>query len=131
MEKNTNNNEMVSLPAVELSQLIYDMNHLALMHKKLIGLYEEESRLKKHHKAYLHIRDYADKVCADDKKSVAAIQNRYKIPDYFVPVNGSKTSDDSDVSAIKVASESRMQPDEIFAIGNMLMDALLAEIEKK
>ena len=123
MDKNTNTKEMVTIPADELAQLIYDMNHLALMHKNLIRLYEEESRLKKHHKAYLHIRDYADKVCADDKKTVAAIQNRYKVPDCFVPKNGN--------SAVKAASESRMQPDEIFALGYMLMDALLAEIEKK
>lgn len=130
MDKNTNTKEMVTIPADELAQLIYDMNHLALMHKNLIRLYEEESRLKKHHKAYLHIRDYADKVCADDKKTVAAIQNRYKVPDCFVPKNGSR-ADAGDVNAVKAASESRMQPDEIFALGYMLMDALLAEIEKK
>ena len=131
MDKNTNNKEMVSISADELSQLIYDMNHLALMHKNLIRLYEEESRLKKHHKAYLHIRDYADKVCADDKKTVAAIQNRYKIPDCFMPINESKAPAAGNVSAIKAASDSRMQPDEIFALGYMLMDALLSEIEKK
>ena len=147
MDKNTNTKEMVSIPSDELAQLIYDMNHLALMHKNLIRLYEEESRLKKHHKAYLHIRDYADKVCADDKKTVAAIQNRYKVPDCFVPKNvsrayannepkscandGCKASDAGDVSAVKAAGESRMQPGEIFALGDMLMDALLSEIEKK
>lgn len=122
MDKNTNKNEMVSIPAGELSQLIYDMNHLALMHKKLIGLYEEESRLKKHHKAYLHIRDYADKVCAADKKTVATIQNRYKIPDCLELKGKDKTKADDEI---------KMQPDEIFALGYVLMDALLEEIQKK
>ena len=60
----------VEIPEAELSMLRFSVATLAEMHLNLIGLYEKESHLKKHHKAYLHVRDHADQVCADDKKKV-------------------------------------------------------------
>ena len=60
----------VEIPEAELSLLRFSVATLAEMHLNLISLYEKESHLKKHHKAYLHVRDHADQVCADDKKKV-------------------------------------------------------------
>lgn len=60
----------VEIPEAELAMLRFSVSELAKMHLNLIGLYEKESHLKKHHKAYLHIRDHADQVCIDDKKKV-------------------------------------------------------------
>ena len=60
----------VEIPEAELSLLRFSVAALAEMHLNLIGLYEKESHLKKHHKAYLHVRDHADQVCAEDKEKV-------------------------------------------------------------
>ena len=60
----------VEIPEAELSLLRFSVATLAEMHLNLISLYEKESHLKKHHKAYLHVRDHADQVCAEDKKKV-------------------------------------------------------------
>lgn len=60
----------VEIPEAELSLLRFSVAELAKMHLELISLYEKESHLKKHHKAYLHVRDHADQVCIDDKKKV-------------------------------------------------------------
>lgn len=63
----------VEIPEAELSLLRFSVAALAEMHLNLIGLYEKESHLKKHHKAYLHVRDHADQVCAEDKEKVEAL----------------------------------------------------------
>ena len=60
----------VEIPEAELEMLRFSVSELAKMHLNLISLYEKESHLKKHHKAYLHVRDHADQVCIDDKKKV-------------------------------------------------------------
>lgn len=68
---------MVQVPEVMLAQMYSDIHELVKMHRKLIALYEEESQLKKSHKAYLHVRDHADEVCRMDKKRVAEIREHY------------------------------------------------------
>ena len=67
----------VEIPEVELSALRVTVASLAKMHLELIRLYEEESHLKKHHKAYLHIRDHADQVCKEDKEKVNAMLQQF------------------------------------------------------
>lgn len=67
----------VEIPEVELSALRVTVAALAKMHLELIRLYEEESHLKKHHKAYLHIRDHADQVCKEDKEKVNAMLQQF------------------------------------------------------
>ena len=73
MNKNKGMVRMVELPETELFFLTNAVMNLAAMHMDLIRLYEKESHLKKHHKAYLHIRDHADEVCKKDKEKVKNI----------------------------------------------------------
>lgn len=49
------------------------MGALSQMHLRLINLYEIESDLKKRHKAYLHIREQAEEICKEDRKTVFAM----------------------------------------------------------
>ena len=64
---------MIMMPEPRLKQIVTGMARLAEMHLGLIGLYEEESRLKKQHKPYLYLREHADQVCEKDKKAVESI----------------------------------------------------------
>jgi hypothetical protein len=73
MNVNMNATRMVEIPETVLAGLFASVNELADMHYELIHLYEVESQLKKHHKAYLHVRDHAEAVCAVDKKRVLSI----------------------------------------------------------
>lgn len=68
------------VPEFVISQIFKDMEQLGKMLKELINLHQEESRLKKHHKAYLHIREYTDVVCTEHEKKMEAIQDRWKEP---------------------------------------------------
>lgn len=72
--------QMVSIPAPVLTQLFFDVHYLADMHKNLICMYEKESELKKHHKAYLHVREEADAMCDQDKARVQTILDHYENP---------------------------------------------------
>ncbi len=49
-----------------IDHLCSNVSELVQMHYGLIQLYEEESYLKRHHKAYLHVRDKADEICRRD-----------------------------------------------------------------
>ena len=74
MNKNINNtNEAILVPKSEMINILLGTVQLARMHLRLIDLHEEESRLKKRHQAYLHVRDYADQICEEDKEQVASI----------------------------------------------------------
>lgn len=70
---NRNMPAMVMVPEDKLEQLICAVTSLGELHLKLIGLYEKESRLKKQHKPYLYVREYADEVCREDKVLVNQI----------------------------------------------------------
>lgn len=50
----------VEIPEAELDMLKNTINSLLFMHLDLIGYYETESDLKKHHRAYLHVREEAE-----------------------------------------------------------------------
>lgn len=50
-----------------MSLLASSFTELAQMHLDLIELYEQESKLKKHHRAYLHVREYAEQLCQRNK----------------------------------------------------------------
>jgi hypothetical protein len=80
MNKNMNLNKnitcMVEIPETVLAGLFGSVNELANMHYELIQLYEVESQLKKQHKAYLHVRDHAEAVCAADKQKVLSIMEK-------------------------------------------------------
>lgn len=65
------------VPAAVLDQLCEDMESLGGMLGELVGLYEKESRLKKHHRAYLHVREYADRACARYKEKMKEISNHW------------------------------------------------------
>ena len=60
----------VEIPETELDWLKDSVQTLIKMHLDLIGLYERESLLKKHHRAYLHVRDHADQVCREHKEKI-------------------------------------------------------------
>lgn len=50
----------VEIPEAELDMLKNTINSLLFMHLDLIDYYETESDLKKHHRAYLHVREEAE-----------------------------------------------------------------------
>lgn len=72
---------MVQVPEEMLAQMYADIHELVQMHRKLIALYEEETELKKSHRAYLHVRDHADALCKLDKKRIAEIHGHYTEPE--------------------------------------------------
>ena len=65
------------VPAVVMEQLCDDLESFGGMLGELVGLYEKESRLKKHHRAYLHVREYADKKCVLYKEKMKEIANHW------------------------------------------------------
>lgn len=67
----------VSVPENMASMLFEDINALYGMLAKLISMYELESELKKHHKAYLHVRDEADDMCRIYSCALQAMQKRW------------------------------------------------------
>ena len=64
------------VPHEEFAQVMADMDSLGSMLGELIGLYEKESKLNKHHRAYLHVREYADKACVGYKENMREIASR-------------------------------------------------------
>ena len=50
----------IEIPEAELNLMRTVINNLIFMHLDLIGFYETESDLKRHHRAYLHVRDEAE-----------------------------------------------------------------------
>lgn len=135
---------MVQVPEVMLAQMYSDIHELVKMHRKLIALYEEESQLKKSHKAYLHVRDHADEVCRMDKKRVAEIREHYSerpgkeekqdMSDgiwgvIIFPASGDST-DECSQCEMKCCSEQDQQKtiDDFF---NMLMGALVEKLAEK
>ena len=71
-------NGMVQVPEAMVAQMYADIHELVNMHRELISLYEEESDLKKRHRAYLHVRDHAEDLCKADKLRVAEIYKHYE-----------------------------------------------------
>lgn len=82
--KNGAGMEMIEFPTAVLTQMFFDVHLLAQMHKDLIDMYEKESALKKHHKAYLHVRDAANEMCRVDKQAVDLILDHYKNPGRYM-----------------------------------------------
>lgn len=66
------------VPDAVLKQLLADMYCLGGMLGELVTLYEKESLLKKHHRKYLHVREYADKKCGSYKEKMKEIFNRWR-----------------------------------------------------
>lgn len=79
-ERNNASVATIEMPEALVTQMFFDVHRLAEMHQDLIHMYEKESALKKHHKAYLHVRDRADEMCRQDKNHVAEILDHYKNP---------------------------------------------------
>ena len=67
----------VSVPESMVSMLFGDINALHGMLTKMISMYQLESELKKHHKAYLHVRDEADEMCKVYSCALQAMQKRW------------------------------------------------------
>jgi hypothetical protein len=84
MEMNQNNRveklEIVEMPAAVATQVFVDVHRLAEMHRSLIQMYALESALKKQHKAYLHVREQAEAMCALDSFLVDEILDHYANP---------------------------------------------------
>lgn len=66
------------VPEFVVKQIFSDMEHMGKMLQELIDLHQEETKLKKHHKAYLHVREYTDVVCREHEKKLENIQDRWK-----------------------------------------------------
>lgn len=67
----------VSVLESMVSMLFGDINVLHGMLTKMISMYQLESELKKHHKAYLHVRDEADEMCRVYSCALQAMQKRW------------------------------------------------------
>ena len=65
------------VPDAVLKQLFGNVDSLGCMLGELISLYEKESILKKHHRKYLHVREYADKKCGLYKEKMKEIANHW------------------------------------------------------
>lgn len=66
------------VPGAVLKQLLADMYCLGGMLSELVTLYEKESLLKKHHRKYLHVREYADKKCGCYKEKMKEIFDHWR-----------------------------------------------------
>lgn len=76
--------ETIEMPKALVVQMFMDVHALAQMHENLIEMYEIESQLKKQHKAYLHVRDKAEKMCKNDKADVNEILDHYENPGKYI-----------------------------------------------
>lgn len=76
--------ETIEMPKALVAQMFMDVHALARMHENLIEMYEIESQLKKQHKAYLHVRDKAEKMCKNDKADVNEILDHYENPGKYI-----------------------------------------------
>ena len=76
--------ETVEMPKALVAQMFMDVHALAQMHENLIKMYEVESQLKKQHKAYLHVRERAEKMCKNDKADLNEILDHYEHPGKYI-----------------------------------------------
>ena len=76
--------ETVEMPKALVAQMFMDVHALAQMHENLIEMYEVESQLKKQHKAYLHVRERAEKMCKNDKADLNEILDHYEHPGKYI-----------------------------------------------
>ncbi len=76
--------ETIKMPKALVVQMFMDVHALAQMHENLIEMYEIESQLKKQHKAYLHVRDKAEKMCKNDKADIKEILDHYEHPGKYI-----------------------------------------------
>lgn len=76
--------ETIEMPKALVVQMFMDMHALAQMHENLIEMYEIESQLKKQHKAYLHVRERAEKMCKNDKADLNEILDHYEHPRKYI-----------------------------------------------
>ena len=76
--------ETVEMPKALVAQMFMDVHALAQMHENLIEMYEVESQLKKQHKAYLHVRERAEKMCKSDKADLNEILDHYEHPGKYI-----------------------------------------------
>ena len=76
--------ETIEMPKALVAQMFMDVHALAQMHENLIEMYEIESQLKKQHKAYLHVRDKAEKMCKNDKADLNEILDHYEHPRKYI-----------------------------------------------
>ena len=67
----------VTLPESMISMLFGDVTALHGMLARMISMYALESELKKHHKAYLHVRDEADELCQVYSCALSAMKKRW------------------------------------------------------
>ena len=58
----------IEIPEAELNLMKTVINNLIFMHIRLISFYQTESDLKRHHRAYLHVRDEAENIIEEDIK---------------------------------------------------------------
>lgn len=66
-------NVTVSVPVMEANRFLRDMRDLLEAHFELVNLFEKESELKKHHRAYLHVREQMEEVVKESGPRVAQI----------------------------------------------------------
>ncbi len=76
--------ETIEMPKALVAQMFMDVHALAQMHENLIEMYEIESQLKKQHKAYLHVRDKAEKMCKNDRADLNEILDHYEHPGKYI-----------------------------------------------
>ena len=131
---------MVQISEAMLVQMYADIHELMHMHWKLISLYEEEAVLKKHHRAYLHVRDHADDVCRVDKRRIEEIiehydaigryHGEYERPEVFgvfiFPYE--ENFDKGEAQVVESKNASMKSVDDFF---HMLMDVLMDEVSKQ
>lgn len=67
----------VTVPESMISMLFGDVTALHGMLARMISMYALESELKKHHKAYLHVRDEADELCQIYSCALSAMKKRW------------------------------------------------------
>lgn len=65
----------ISLPAVEWNRLMRHMRDILEAHFKLVILFKEEDALKKHHRAYLHVREQMSKLIDETTPLLQGIQD--------------------------------------------------------
>ncbi len=76
--------ETIEMPKALVVQMFMDVHALAQMHENLIEMYEIESQLKKQHKAYLPVRERAEKMCKNDKADLNEILDHYEHPRKYI-----------------------------------------------
>ena len=67
----------IEIPEAEYVTILETLQKLLGMHMNLIGYYKLESDLKKHHRAYLHVREEAEAVIENDLSEIDDIMNQF------------------------------------------------------